>query len=347
MLILVTGGAGYIGSHTVKALKQKGFDVIVLDNLVYGHRFFIEDILKVPLIIGDISDKKLISSILSGDHAKLKGQKVDAIIHFAAYAYVGESVQDPLKYYNNNVLGSLNLLQSVVENNIHSNTMNKQKTPIPIIFSSTCATYGVPKAIPISEKSLQQPINPYGRTKLIVENIIKDFHKAYNLPFIIFRYFNAAGADPDNQLGELHNPETHLIPLAFDAVIGRQDKLKVFGTDYPTKDGTCIRDYIHVSDIANAHVLGLEKILEDNRISGAFNLGSGYGFSVLEIIKSIKSVTGREVPFEYFPRRPGDPPVLLASAKKALRELKWNPKSSNINTIILHAWNWHRKIFND
>lgn len=238
--ILVTGGAGYIGSHTVLALKQAGFDVIILDNLVYGHRDLVEKVLQVELVIGDTGDRALLDDLF-------KTHDVAAVIHFSAYAYVGESVSDPAKYYRNNVLGTLTLLEAMLAASVKN-----------FVFSSTCATYGVPEVVPIPEDHPQNPINPYGATKLMVERILSDFDVAYGFKSVRFRYFNAAGADPNGRLGEDHNPETHLIPLVLQTALGKRESISVFGTDYPTADGTCIRDYIHVSDLADAHVLGSE-----------------------------------------------------------------------------------------
>lgn len=322
--ILVTGGAGYIGSHTVKALQQKGYQVVVLDNLKYGHREIVEDVLKAKLIIGDLQDRSLLQEIFN-THA------IAAVIHFAAFAYVGESVQDPAKYYDNNVTGTLRLLQAMLDASVKN-----------IIFSSTCATYGIPNAVPIAEEHPQNPINPYGRSKLIVEQMLADFEQAYDLKSVIFRYFNAAGADPSGRLGEDHDPETHLIPLVLMAALGRRESVSIFGTDYPTADGSCIRDYIHVTDLAQAHVLGLEYLLK-SQISGIFNLGNGNGFSVKEIIATAREVTGKDIKVIEGDRRPGDPPALVGSATKAREILGWNPEYADITSIITHAWNWHQQ----
>ena len=339
MVILVTGGAGYIGSHTVRSLLKKGYNPVVIDNLVYGHSKFVKEILKVPLIEGDISDKNLLENILNGKHQLLNGKKITAVIHFAAYAYVGESVQNPSKYYNNNVVGTINLLDCIVKENL-----KRIKNKIPIVFSSTCATYGTPKPedIPINENCFQNPINPYGRSKLMIEKIIKDYGKAYGLSSVIFRYFNAAGADPKGDLGEDHTRETHLIPLILEALINKNKEIKIFGTDYQTFDGTCIRDFIHVSDLGDAHVLGLEKIIS-NGGSETYNLGTGKGHSVLEIINIAKQISGEELSIKKDKRRIGDPPKLIADSSKASRELNWNPINSDIETIIKHAWLWHKK----
>jgi len=274
--ILVSGGAGYIGSNCVKELLSRGYEIIILDNLVYGHRDLVDEVLKVKLIVGELQDRALLDSVFANN-------SIAAVIHFAAYAYVGESVSDPAKYYRNNVLGTLTLLEAMLAANVKK-----------IVFSSTCATYGVPESIPITEEEKQNPINPYGRSKLMVENILQDFDVAYQLKSIIFRYFNAAGADPDGQLGEDHNPETHLIPLVLDAALGRRDSISIYGADYPTADGTCIRDYIHVSDLADAHVLGLEYLLNGGN-SNIFNLGNGNGYSVLEVIETARAVTAKAI----------------------------------------------------
>ncbi|MEC4802881.1 MAG: UDP-glucose 4-epimerase GalE [Jaaginema sp. PMC 1079.18] len=322
--VLVTGGAGYIGSHAVLALQKAGYNVIVLDNLVYGHREIAEDILKVKLIVGDTSDRALLDDLFAN-------HDITAVMHFAAYAYVGESVKTPEKYYRNNVLGTLTLLEAMLAAGIKT-----------FVFSSTCATYGVPENVPITEEESQKPINPYGKTKLMVEDILEDFDTAYDFRSVRFRYFNAAGADPSGNLGEDHNPETHLIPLVLLTALGKRDSISIFGTDYPTPDGTCVRDYIHVSDLADAHVLGLEYLLNGGK-TAAFNLGNGNGFSVKEIIEASRTVTGKEIKAIECDRRPGDPPMLVGSAKKAKETLGWNPQFADINKIIAHAWQWHQK----
>lgn len=322
--ILVTGGAGYIGSHAVLQLKQAGYTVVVLDNLVYGHRDIVEQVLQVELIEGDTNDRALLDQLFASHN-------IAAVMHFAAYAYVGESVHDPDKYYRNNVIGTLTLLEAMLAANI------KQ-----FVFSSTCATYGVPKTVPIPEDHPQNPINPYGMTKLMVEHILSDFDTAYGLKSVCFRYFNAAGADPEGRLGEDHQPETHLIPLVLQTALGLRESVAVFGTDYPTADGTCIRDYIHVTDLASAHVLGLEYLLKGGQ-SDRFNLGNGSGFSVKEVIETARQVTDREIKVVEQDRRAGDPPALIGSAEKARTILGWNPQYGNLNEIIRHAWNWHQK----
>ena len=322
--ILVTGGAGYIGSHTVYALKRNGYKVIVLDNLVYGHRDLVESVLKVELIEGDTSDRQLLDELFSS-------RNITAVMHFSAYAYVGESVKDPAKYYRNNVIGTLVLLEAMLAASV------KQ-----FVFSSTCATYGVPKTVPIPEDHPQNPINPYGESKLMVEKILSDFNNAYDLRSVRFRYFNAAGADPSGLLGEDHNPETHLIPLVLQTALGKRESISIFGTDYPTNDGTCVRDYIHVNDLADAHVLGLRYLLKGGD-SAVFNLGNGNGFSVKEVIQTAEQVTGKNIKAIECDRRPGDPPALIGSSDKARQILGWEPKYPHIKDIIAHAWNWHQK----
>lgn len=322
--VLVTGGAGYIGSHGVRALQRRDYKVIILDNLVYGHRDLVEKVLQVELIEGDTRDRALLDSIFSN-------HQIDAVMHFAAYAYVGESVDNPGKYYQNNVVGTLNLLEAMVAASVSK-----------FIFSSTCATYGVPKTLPIPENHPQNPINPYGASKLMVERILADFDTAHQLKSVIFRYFNAAGASPDGQLGEDHDPETHLIPLVLQAALGKRDSISIFGTDYPTRDGTCIRDYIHVDDLAEAHVLGLEYLLKGGD-SEIFNLGNGNGFSVREVIETAREITQREFKVIETNRRPGDPPTLVGSSEKAHNLLGWNPQYADLNQIISHAWQWHQQ----
>ncbi|HEY9646957.1 MAG TPA: UDP-glucose 4-epimerase GalE [Chroococcidiopsis sp.] len=322
--ILVTGGAGYIGSHAVLALQNAGYDVVVLDNLVYGHRDIVTDVLKTELVVGDTNDRTLLDQLFAD-------RPIAAVMHFAAYAYVGESVTDPGKYYRNNVTGTLTLLDAMVAANIKK-----------FVFSSTCATYGVPTAVPITEDLPQNPINPYGATKLMVERILADFDVAHQFKSVCFRYFNAAGADPSGRLGENHNPETHLIPLVLQTALGLRDSISVFGSDYPTPDGTCIRDYIHVSDLADAHVLGLDYLLKGGE-SDRFNLGNGLGFSVKQVIDMAQQVTGREIPVVMGDRRAGDPPALVGSGEKARDVLGWQPQYADLQQIITHAWQWHQK----
>ncbi|MBF2006069.1 MAG: UDP-glucose 4-epimerase GalE [Chlorogloeopsis fritschii C42_A2020_084] len=322
--ILLTGGAGYIGSHAVLALKKAGYEVIVLDNLSYGHRELVEEVLQVKLIVGDTSDRALLDNIFTT-------YNIAAVMHFAAYIAVGESVIDPAKYYHNNVTGTLTLLEAMVAASINK-----------FIFSSTCALYGVPKFVPITEDHPQDPISPYATSKWMVERILSDFDTAYNLKSVRFRYFNAAGADPNGLLGEDHEPETHLIPLVLLTALGKRESISIFGTDYPTRDGTCIRDYIHVADLAQAHVLGLEYLLNGEN-SEVFNLGNGSGFSVREVIETAKQVTGKQIKIVECDRRPGDPPILVGSSDKARQVLGWYPQYPSLNEIISHAWQWHQQ----
>ncbi len=322
--ILVTGGAGYIGSHAVLALKNAGYGVVVLDNLVYGHRELAEKVLQVELIVGDTNDRALLDELFAKHH-------IAAVMHFSAYAYVGESVTDPDKYYRNNVVGTLTLLEAMLAASVKS-----------FVFSSTCATYGEPIKVPIPEDHPQNPINPYGATKLMVERILADFGHAYGLKSVCFRYFNAAGADPTGLLGEDHNPETHLIPLVLMAAMGKRESVSIFGTDYPTPDGTCIRDYIHVTDLADAHILGLEYLLQGGD-SALFNLGNGNGFSVKQVIDTARTVTGRDIKVVESDRRPGDPPMLVGSSDKARKILGWKPQYPALQDILNHAWQWHQR----
>ncbi len=319
MAILVCGGAGYIGSHINKELHKEGYETVVFDNLIYGHR---EAVKWGSFIEGDLKNTEDIEECF-------KRFKIDAVFHFAAYAYVGESVTDPEKYYYNNVANTLNLLKVM-----RKYACNK------IIFSSTCATYGEPERVPITEDMPQNPINPYGATKLMMERIFKDYHRAYGLEYAVLRYFNAAGCDPDGEIGESHDPETHIIPLVLDAAGGQRPDIKVFGTDYDTKDGSCIRDYIHVTDLASAHLLALHH-LEDGKESDFFNLGNAKGTSVLEVIDSVKRVTGKDFKVTLSERRPGDPAVLVGSSEKAAKILNWKPRFADIDTIVEHAWKWH------
>jgi UDP-glucose 4-epimerase len=322
--ILVTGGAGYIGSHAVLALKRAGYQVVILDNLVYGHRDLVEKVLGVELVVGDTNDRVLLDDLF-------KSRNVAAVMHFSAYAYVGESVTNPAKYYRNNVIGTITLLEAMLDASVKN-----------FVFSSTCATYGVPTIVPIPEDHPQNPINPYGATKLMVERILADFDVAYDLKSVRFRYFNAAGADPSGLLGEDHNPETHLIPLVLQTALGKRESVAIFGTDYPTEDGTCVRDYIHVNDLADAHVLGLEYLLKGGD-SAIFNLGNGNGFSVREVIDTARQVTGKQIAVVECDRRPGDPPALIGSGDKARQILGWEPKYSSLQDIITHAWQWHQQ----
>lgn len=321
MAVLICGGAGYIGSHVNKLLNQKGYETVVFDNLIYGHR---EAVKWGTFVKGDLAEEKDIESVF-------QTYKIDAVFHFAAFAYVGESVELPEKYYFNNVVNTLNLLKVMRRHGCSR-----------IIFSSTCATYGEPDCVPITEEQNQNPINPYGATKLMVEQIFQDYEKAYGLRYVVLRYFNAAGADPEGEIGESHMPETHLIPLVLDAASGKRKNIKVFGVDYDTPDGSCVRDYIHVSDLADAHFLAL-LYLKQGGNSDFFNLGNERGTSVLEVIEAVKKVTGREFEVIYADRRPGDPAVLVGSCKKAERILGWRAKYTDIEEIAAHAWNWHRR----
>jgi len=319
--ILVTGGAGYIGSHTVKALESEGFRVVIYDNLTTGHREFAKNRL---FIQGDVGDKALISKTL-------EEYGVDMVIHFAANAYVGESVINPMKYYTNNIVKGVSFLNALVESGVKK-----------IVFSSSCATYGIPDKVPISEDTIQSPINPYGHTKLMFEQILHDYDNAYGLKSISLRYFNAAGADEDGDVGEWHNPETHVIPLLLQTAAGIRNHFAIFGTDFQTPDGTCIRDYIHVTDLANAHVSAVKHLLQTNK-SDVFNLGTGCGVSVRELIETAKKVTGKEIHVIESERRPGDPAVLVADSRKAKEILHWEAKHSSIENIIRTAWNWEIK----
>lgn len=321
MNVLVVGGAGYIGSHCVRQLTAAGHQPVVLDNLVFGHRAAVDD--EVPFYPANLGNEKEVGKIL-------RKEKIDLVMHFAAYAYVGESVTDPLKYYFNNVASTLHLLRCMLGSGVKK-----------FVFSSTCATYGEPEKMPLVETMPQAPINPYGQTKLDVENALKAFARAYGLSFAAFRYFNAAGAAEDGSIGEHHDPETHLIPLAIDAAQGLRPPLQVYGTDYPTPDGTCLRDYVHVDDLSRAHIAVFDKLAEPG--TGLFyNLGTGTPTSVLEVIRAVEEVTGKPVPHTLAPRRAGDPPALYADATKAQTELGWQVKFPDIRSIVATAWEWHR-----
>lgn len=322
--ILVTGGAGYIGSHVAFALKQAGYNLVVLDNLEYGHRELVEDILQVELVVGDISDRLLLDQLFTSHN-------IAAVMHFAAYIAVGESVEDPAKYYRNNVSGTLTLLEAMVAANVNK-----------LVFASTCSIYGMPKQVPMTEEHPQDPINPYACTKLVVEQMLTNFSQAYNLQSVVFRFFNASGANPQGLLGEDHNPETHLIPLVLLTALGKRASISILGTDYPTADGTCLRDYIHVSDLADAHVLGLEYLLQGGT-SEVFNLGNGNGFSVRQVIETAQQVTGLEIKVVECDRRAGDPTILVGSSDKAQKILGWRPQYSDLSQIIKDAWQWHQK----
>lgn len=317
--ILVVGGAGYIGSHMCKYLHGNGMTPVVLDNLSLGHR---ESVKWGPLFVGNLDDSKLLAEIFSK-------HDIQAVMHFAAFCYVGESMTEPLKYYQNNVAATLGLLSSMLEHGIDK-----------MIFSSSCATYGEPETLPISEGQTQKPINPYGRTKLMMENILDDLDSANGLKSVCLRYFNAAGADPEGELGEDHDPETHLIPLVLSAALGRMKQLTVFGNDYPTEDGTCVRDYIHINDLAQAHYLALNHLLDGGK-SKKYNLGNGSGYSILDVINTAIQISSKDIPFTFADRRPGDPAILVGSSDRAMQELKWEPVYTDLETIIQTAWDWH------
>ena len=319
--ILVTGGAGYVGSHACKALAARGYRPVVYDNLVYGREAAVK---WGPLEIGDIADRATLD-------AAIERHQPQAVMHFAAFTYVGESVADPGKYYRNNVVGTLSLLEAMRDHQIDR-----------LVFSSTAATYGTPDVVPISEDAPKAPINPYGQSKWTAETMIADFAAAHGLRAAALRYFNAAGADPDGEIGECHDPESHLIPLAMQAVTGDGPPLTLFGDDYPTPDGTCIRDYIHVADLADAHVRALEW-LDGNSGAHAFNLGTGHGASVRQVLDAIERVAGKPVPHAIGPRRVGDPAELVADPAKAMSELGWTPKMSDLDNIVATAWAWHRR----
>ena len=321
MAILVTGGLGYVGSHAVKQLVDRGEEVVSLDNLVYGHP---EAASGSEVVIGDIADKDLLRKVFSS-------HKIDSVMHFAAFAAVGESVADPKKYYVNNISNSLAMLDVMLEFGVKM-----------MIFSSSAATFGEPTVVPIPEDHPKSPTNPYGRSKLMLEEILKEYEQAYGLRSVSLRYFNASGADPSGLIGEDHNPEHHLIPIVLQVALRQREKVSVFGTDWPTKDKTCIRDYIHVTDLAQAHLLALDALRRGNATT-QYNLGNGMGYSVLEVINTSEEVTGRVIRWEAAPRRPGDPAVLVASSEKISRELGWKPEFADLRTIIQTAWDWHSK----
>jgi UDP-glucose-4-epimerase GalE len=316
--VLVVGGAGYIGSHTAHALRRNGYEVIIYDNLSTGHAMLADGF---ELIVGDAADSQKLAGVLN---------RVDAVMHFAAHAYVGESVAHPRKYFRNNVSAGLALLEAVLDSPVRK-----------FIFSSTCATYGVPGKMPIGESTPQLPVNPYGQTKLVFEHALEAYDRAYGLRFVALRYFNAAGADEEGRVGEIHSPETHLIPSAFESMDGGRPALDIYGDDYPTPDGTCIRDYIHVNDLGEGHVLGL-KYLERGGDSVALNLGTGTGHSVREVISTIEKVAGREVPKRMVARRPGDPARLVADPSRAEQVLGWKAARS-LEQMVSTAWAWNRK----
>jgi UDP-glucose-4-epimerase GalE len=328
--VLVSGGAGYIGSHMCRMLLQAGHSVIVLDNLARGHA---EAVAGAELVAGDLRSQQDIANCLSS-------RQFDAVMHFAALAYVGESVVDPAAYYDNNVIGSINLLSAMRRTGLNR-----------IVFSSTCATYGEPQEVPISESHPQQPVNPYGKTKLFVEHALRDHAEAYGLKSVSLRYFNAAGCDPSGELGERHDPETHLIPLVLIEALRLRSggdpadsKLRVFGGDFDTPDRTCIRDYIHVNDLCSAHLLALDRLME-GKVAGAeaYNLGNGQGFSVLEVIAACRRVTGQEIQYRIVDRRAGDPGALVGSADRARDVLGWRPAIASLDDIVASAWNWFSK----
>jgi UDP-glucose 4-epimerase len=324
MNVLVAGGAGYIGSHTVKRLKEAGHSPVIYDNLSRGHRE-VADILKVPAIFSDLKDRAAVV-------AALQQHKIDTVMHFAAYAYVGESVEKPLMYYRNNVATTISVLEAMREAGVDR-----------FVFSSTCAVYGDPDKIPITEEEKKAPVSPYGRSKWQVEQILQDLPAGEwkDFQFAALRYFNASGCAMDGSIGEDHDPETHLIPVILQAILGVRPGITVFGTDYPTKDGTNVRDYIHVDDLADAHIAAMEKLGQEKRI--VCNLGTGNGFSVKEIIATVEKVTGRKAPVTYGPRRPGDAIALYADPSKAKRVLGWDAKYKDPETIIRSAWNWFSK----
>lgn len=320
-IILVTGGAGYIGAHACKALAQADFTPVTYDNLVYGNERAIK---WGPFEKGDILDGARLAEVM-------RRYKPFAVMHFAAFAYVGESVMDPRKYYRNNVVGTLSLLDTMRENGVDR-----------IVFSSTCATYGIPDTVPISESTVQKPINPYGASKLMIERVLSDYGDAYGLKSMALRYFNAAGADAQAEIGESHDPETHLIPLVLDAASGKRANITVMGDDYPTPDGTCVRDYVHVTDIADAHVRALGRLGQGGQVR-ACNLGTGKGFSVAEVIAAAERVTGRKIQVARGDRRSGDPAQLLADARLSARELGWTARHSSLENILETAWRWHQR----
>ncbi|MCT3192172.1 UDP-glucose 4-epimerase GalE [Lacticaseibacillus rhamnosus] len=320
MTIAVLGGAGYIGSHTVAQLIKAGVDVVVMDNLITGHKRAVDP--KARFYQGDIRDYHFLSQVFSQE-------KIDGIIHFAAFSIVPESVKDPLKYFDNNTGGMITLLEAMNQFGIKK-----------IVFSSTAATYGEPKHVPIKESDPQVPTNPYGESKLAMEKIIKWADVAYGIHYVALRYFNVAGAMPDGSIGEDHHPETHLMPIILQAAAGLRDNLQIFGDDYDTPDGTNVRDYVHVVDLADAHILAM-KYLADGNASDAFNLGSATGFSNLEILNAARKVTGQAIPAKIGPRRPGDPSTLIADSSKARKILGWAPKFDDVEQVIATAWNWH------
>ena len=321
MKILVCGGAGYIGSHMIKLLSERGHDPVTLDNLTTGHR---QAVRWGKLIEGDILDRDAL-------HSVFRAVQFDAVMHFSARSLVGESVVDPSAYYHNNVIGSWTLLEAMREYGVRR-----------FIFSSTAATFGVPEQNLIDESHPQHPINPYGWSKLMVEQILRDYAQAYVIASVSLRYFNAAGADPSGEIGESHQPETHLIPNVLRSLLKNGVPLRIFGTDYPTRDGTCVRDYIHVSDLCEAHLLALQ-FLDGQTGAHAFNLGNGEGFSILDVIRAAQNITARSIAYEVAPRRAGDPPMLVANSKKAREVLGWAPRLNRLEDIVSSAWRWHQQ----
>ena len=322
MRVLVCGGAGYIGSHTVRELLDRDYEVIVVDSLITGHRGAVPD--GVPFYQGDLRDKVFLGQVFDRE-------QIDAVIDFAAFSIVGDSMKNPYGYFDNNIGGTLSLLGCMMEHQVNY-----------FVFSSTAAVYGEPEHIPIQEGDKTVPTNAYGETKLMVEKMLRWFQEAYGLRYTALRYFNAAGAHSCGEIGEDHSPETHLIPIILEAAAGKRDSVSIFGEDYPTEDGTCVRDYIHVTDLADAHILALER-LKNGGESGAYNLGNGKGFSVKEVISMAKQITGRDFTVRSGPRREGDPSVLIASSEKAMKALGWNPKYHTLEQIIHTAWNWHSR----
>lgn len=319
MKILVIGGAGYVGSHALRHLLAAGHDCLVYDNLSQGHRA------AVPadrLIVGRLQDRPLLESVLLRE-------RIEAVVHFAAFALVGESMRNPARYYQNNIVGSLSLLDAMRAASVER-----------IVFSSTTATYGVPDRVPIDEDQPQRPINPYGFSKLVVEQALADYATAYGLGYAALRYFNAAGASPAGDIGEDHDPETHLIPLVLQVALGQRPQIEIFGDDYPTPDGTCVRDYVHVDDLASAHLLALERLQPGQGLK--LNLGTGRGYSVREVINACRQATGHPIPVKLGARRPGDPPELVADARRAREQLDWQPRYLEIQPIVETAWRWHQ-----
>ena len=319
MRVMVTGGAGYVGSHAAKLLAEKGHDVLVVDNLAEGHRAAVG---KLPLVVADTLDGPQMTELM-------KKHRIEAVMHFAAFAYVGVSVTEPAKYYHNNIVGTLSLLDAMRAADVRR-----------IVFSSSCATYGIPTKVPIAEDHPQNPISPYGFTKLAIEHALKDYAHAYGVGYAALRYFNASGAAADGSIGEDHDPETHLIPLVLQVALGQRSEAQIFGTDYPTPDGTCIRDYIHVDDLAEAHLAALEKLDDGSALK--LNLGTGTGVSVAEVIEACRVVTGHKIPARALGRREGDPPALVADPKLSKQVLGWEAKRKDIRETIESAWRWHK-----